>query len=73
MNSLKQRSNLKQGYLIRYADDWVILTSSEDEAIRWKKSCTKYLKDKLKIELSEDGFDLDASGFGLGAGIEYKF
>ncbi|QUE85073.1 group II intron reverse transcriptase/maturase [Exiguobacterium alkaliphilum] len=54
MNSLKQRSNLKQGYLIRYADDWVILTSSEDEAIRWKKSCTKYLKDKLKIELSEE-------------------
>ena len=26
-----------------------------------------------KIEFSEDGFDLDASGFGLGAGIEYKF
>ena len=26
-----------------------------------------------KIEASEDGFDLDASGFGLGAGIEYKF
>ncbi len=26
-----------------------------------------------KIEFSEDGYDLDASGFGLGAGIEYKF
>ena len=26
-----------------------------------------------KIEASEDGFDLDASGFGLGAGLEYKF
>ena len=26
-----------------------------------------------KIEFSEDGFDLDASGFGLGAGLEYKF
>lgn len=26
-----------------------------------------------KIEFSEDGSDLDASGFGLGAGIEYKF
>ena len=26
-----------------------------------------------KIEASEDGFDLDASGFGLGTGIEYKF
>ena len=26
-----------------------------------------------KIEASEDGFDLDASGFGIGTGIEYKF
>ena len=26
-----------------------------------------------KIEASEDGSDLDASGFGLGAGLEYKF
>ena len=26
-----------------------------------------------KIEFSEDGYDLDASGFGLGAGLEYKF
>ena len=26
-----------------------------------------------KIEFSEDGFDLDASGFGIGTGIEYKF
>ena len=26
-----------------------------------------------KIEASEDGYDLDASGFGLGAGLEYKF
>ena len=26
-----------------------------------------------KIEASEDGYDLDASGFGIGTGIEYKF
>lgn len=49
-----KKTNLKQGYLIRYADDWVILTSSEEEAIRWKKSCTSYLKRNLKIELSEE-------------------
>ncbi|TCI24647.1 group II intron reverse transcriptase/maturase [Exiguobacterium sp. SH5S4] len=53
MKQLK-KTNLKQGYLIRYADDWVILTSSEEEAIRWKKSCTSYLKRNLKIELSEE-------------------
>lgn len=53
MKQLKQ-TNLKQGYLIRYADDWVILTSSEEEAIRWKKSCATYLRNNLKIELSEE-------------------
>ena len=26
-----------------------------------------------KIEASEDGYELDASGFGIGTGIEYKF
>lgn len=48
------KTNLKQGHLIRYADDWIILTDSEEAAIRWKKVCKNYLRDKLKIELSEE-------------------
>ena len=39
---------------IRFADDWVILTSTENEAIRLKEELTDYFKYKLKLELSEE-------------------
>lgn len=39
---------------IRFADDWVILTSTENEAIRLKRELTKYFKYRLKLELSEE-------------------
>lgn len=39
---------------IRFADDWVILTSTENEAIRLKGELTKYFKYRLKLELSEE-------------------
>ena len=51
--ALKQ-TNLKDGYLVRYADDWIIITTSEDKAIKWKIACQKFLKDKLKLNLSAD-------------------
>jgi RNA-directed DNA polymerase len=41
-------------HLIRYADDWVILTTKEEEAIRLLKRLQKYFKAKLKVELSEE-------------------
>ncbi|MCX4356568.1 MAG: group II intron reverse transcriptase/maturase [Oscillospiraceae bacterium] len=41
-------------YLIRYADDWVIMTTSEQEAERLLKLLSKYFKHKLKLELSEE-------------------
>lgn len=47
-------TNLKQGYLVRYADDWIILTDSEESAIKWKRAAKKFLNDKLQIELSEE-------------------
>ncbi|PEA02023.1 group II intron reverse transcriptase/maturase [Bacillus cereus] len=52
--TLKRTTKLKQGYLIRYADDWVIVTNSKTNAIKWKKAVSHYLKDKLKLELSEE-------------------
>lgn len=54
IRALTTSSNLKDGYLIRYADDWVILTSSEENALKWKGACEKYLREELKIELSEE-------------------
>lgn len=41
-------------YLIRYCDDWVILTTSLKEAKRLKEDLTKYFKHSLKLELSEE-------------------
>ena len=40
-------------YNYRYADDWVILTSTEQEAIRLKKELTKYFRYRMKLELSQ--------------------
>lgn len=41
-------------YNVRYADDWIILTSMRCEAERLKKKLTKYFKCRLKLELSEE-------------------
>lgn len=41
-------------YLVRYADDWVILTNSEQEAYRLLHKLQKFFTHKLKIELSQE-------------------
>jgi RNA-directed DNA polymerase len=41
-------------YLIRYCDDWVILTTTEQETKRLLEYLKKYFKHKLKLELAED-------------------
>jgi group II intron reverse transcriptase/maturase len=41
-------------YLIRYADDWVVMTQTEYEAKRLLKRIGKYLSHKLKVELSKE-------------------
>jgi len=49
-----QRNGIQPKYLIRYADDWVIMTTTEKEAQRLLRYLKKYFKHKLKLELSED-------------------
>ena len=41
-------------YNFRYADDWVILTSTKQEADRLKAELTKYFMYKMKLELSQE-------------------
>lgn len=41
-------------YNFRYADDWVILTSTKREAERLKHELAKYCKYKMKLELSQE-------------------
>lgn len=54
----QRRSLRKQGvkpkYLIRYCDDWIILTTTLDEANRLLKYLTKYFRIKLRLELSRE-------------------
>ena len=63
LRSCKQKNNdiarlRNQGaipkYNFRYADDWIILTTRENEAQRLKKELTKYFRHRLKLELSEE-------------------
>lgn len=41
-------------YNYRYADDWVILTSTEKEALRLKRVLAKYFRNRMKLELSQE-------------------
>lgn len=44
----------KQKYLVRYADDWVIITESKEEAERMLHLSKKFFKHRLSLELSEE-------------------
>lgn len=41
-------------YLIRYADDWILLTITQQEAQRMLIGLKKYFKHKYKLELSDE-------------------
>lgn len=41
-------------YLVRYADDWIILTTTEKEASRLLNYLKGYFKYRLKLELSDE-------------------
>ena len=45
---------VKPKFLIRYCDDWVLMTTTTDEAKRMYKYLTKYFKQRLKLELSAE-------------------
>lgn len=49
-----KKTNLKPAYLIRYADDWILITNSKANAEKWKRRIEKYLNIKLKLKLSPD-------------------
>lgn len=50
---LRQQGVLPK-YNIRFADDWVILTTTEQEAYRLKKELSKYFRYRLKLEVSAE-------------------
>lgn len=47
-------SGITPKYNYRFADDWVILTSTQTEAQRLKRGLTKYFHSRMKLELSQE-------------------
>ncbi len=51
IHALKATS-LCPGYIVRYADDFVIVTDSREHALSWKSRLETFLRSELKLELS---------------------
>lgn len=49
-----KKTNLKPAYFIRYADDWVLLTNSKTNALKWKNRIKHFLEKELKLKLSDE-------------------
>ena len=54
MTALRKRSNLIPGVLVRYADDFVIVTDSKAHAAFWKERVGTCLRERMKLELSAE-------------------
>lgn len=50
----KEKTKLQPAYSIRYCDDWVIITNTKENAENWKDRIAKFLKQRLKLSLSEE-------------------
>lgn len=53
-NTELKKTNLIPCYLIRYADDWVIVTNSKKNAEKLTLKIQKFLSEKLKLTLSTE-------------------
>lgn len=51
--AIKKRSNLKRFYIVRYADDVTIMCEDYETACKIKIATTKWLNERLKLEVSE--------------------
>lgn len=47
-------TNLKDGYIVRYADDFKIMCRKYDEAQRWYHAVQDFLKTRLKLDISPE-------------------
>ena len=49
-----KRTNLKEGYIVRYADDFKILCRDWNTAQKWYHAVKLYLKERLKLDISPE-------------------
>jgi len=54
LKALRERSDLMPGYLVRYADDFVVVTDTLEHAISWKDKITTFLNAEMKLALSPE-------------------
>ncbi len=54
LSALKNKSKLKEMYIIRYADDFKILCRTNESAKRVFKAVKMWLKERLSLEVSEE-------------------
>lgn len=50
----RKYTNLKGGYIVRYADDFKIMCRTYDEAQRWYHATVDFLKTRLKLDISAE-------------------
>ena len=53
INALR-KTELTPGYLVRYADDFVIVTDTRAHAMEWKARLQTFLQEKMKLTLSAE-------------------
>lgn len=52
--ALRENSAMKEMYIVRYADDFLIFTNSKENAEKIKIATVKWLRENLKLECSPD-------------------
>lgn len=53
-NALRNTSKMKEGYIVRYADDFKIFARDLHSAKKWYNAVRQYLKDRLKLDISHE-------------------
>lgn len=51
---LRETTNLKEMWIVRYADDFRIFCSSHENAVKIKEATTQWLAERLKLEVSQE-------------------
>ena len=54
LRAMRDYTNLKEGWLVRYADDFKIVCRTRNEAVRWFYAVKAWLKERLGLEINED-------------------
>lgn len=49
-----KNTNLKEMYIVRYADDFRIFCRTKDDAVKTKEAVTQWIEERLKLEVSPE-------------------